>query len=146
MGETMAPYITWFLLALVFLALEMISGTFYMLVLSVALAVGGIAALLGLVLPLQLTFAALAGIAGTLLLRRFKNRGSATSPEQSLDIGLPVQVLTWHESGSARVLFRGAEWDAEPLTAETPHQETLYIAALRGSTLILTHINPHQPG
>lgn len=141
----MAPYITWFLLALAFLALEMISGTFYMLVLSVALAVGGAAALLGLTLPLQLTFAALAGIAGTVLLRRFKNGNHLAAAEQSLDIGLPVQVLSWRENGAARVLFRGAEWDAEPASADTPHQETLYIAALRGSTLILTHINPHQP-
>jgi len=140
----MAPYIYWFLLALALLALEMISGTFYMLVLSIALGVGGVAALLGLALPLQLTLAALAGVVGTVLLRRLKNRLPAAPTEQSLDIGLPVQVLAWREDGAVRVLFRGAEWDAELASADTPHQETLYIAALRSSTLILTHLKPHQ--
>jgi len=140
----MAPYIYWFLLALALLALEMMTGTFYLLVLSIALGVGGGAALLGLALPLQLALAALAGIAGTVLLRRLKNRNPAAPADQSLDVGLPVQVLAWHEDGAARVLFRGAEWDAELASADTPHQETLYIAALRGSTLILTHLKPHQ--
>ena len=42
----MAVYIYWFLLALVLLGLEMATGTFYLLVLSLAMAIGGFAALL----------------------------------------------------------------------------------------------------
>ena len=44
----MAIYVYWFLLALVLLGLELATGTFYLLMLSIAMAVGGVAALFGL--------------------------------------------------------------------------------------------------
>ena len=134
----MAPYILWFLLALVLLIAEMASGTFYMLILAVAMCVGGAAALLGFGGPLQLTLSALAGIAGILQLRRWKASRSATPDNANPDIGQPVQVLTWREDGTVRVRYRGAEWDAEPEAADTPHDNTLYIKTMRGSTLILS--------
>jgi len=140
----MASYVQWFLWALCLLALEMATGTFYLLMLGAALGVGGIAALLGFEPPYQFTFAALAGVVGTMLLRHFKNTRPLASQDQSLDIGQPVQVLSWHEDGTARVHYRGAEWDAEPESADMPHHETLYIEALRGSTLILTHRKPQH--
>ncbi|MFA7240324.1 MAG: NfeD family protein [Sulfuricellaceae bacterium] len=140
----MATYVHWFLWALCLMALEMATGTFYLLVLGAAMGIGGCAALLGLDPPYQFTLAALAGIVGTVLLRRFKNAQPAPPPEQSLDIGQPVQVVAWHENGAARVYYRGAEWDAEPESADMPHEGTLYIEALRGSTLILTHRKPQH--
>jgi hypothetical protein len=48
-----------------------------LLALSVALAVGGVAALMGLGFPLQLTFSAAAGLIGTIILRRMKTVGAA---------------------------------------------------------------------
>lgn len=140
----MASYINWFLLALVLLAMEMASGTFYMLVLSLALAVGGVAALLGLGEPLQLTLSALAGIAGIVILRRWKAARPAETASSNLDIGQPVQVVTWHEDGTARVHYRGAEWDAELETADMPRDGALYIKAMHSSRLVLTHRKP-QP-
>jgi membrane protein implicated in regulation of membrane protease activity len=139
----MAPYIYWFLAGLALLGLEMVSGTFYLLVLAVALGIGGLAALAGLNLPLQLTLAALAGVIGTALLRKAR-RGHPTTAEQNLDIGQPVQIVTWHEDGTARVHYRGAEWDARTESAATPRENTLYIQALHGATLILTHHKPSQ--
>jgi membrane protein implicated in regulation of membrane protease activity len=140
----MATYVYWFLWALCLMALEMATGTFYLLVLGAAMGIGGCVALLGLDLPYQFALAALAGIVGTVLLRRFKNTQPAPQPEQSLDIGQPVQVVAWRENGAARVYYRGAEWDAEPESADMPHEGTLYIEALRGSTLILTHRKPQH--
>ena len=138
----MASYINWFLLALVLLVMEMASGTFYMLVLSIALAVGGVAALLGLDEPLQLTLSALAGIIGILLLRRWKAARPAETAGSNLDIGQPVQVVAWHDDGTVRVHYRGADWDAELEAADSPHAGFLYIKAMRGSTLILSHHKP----
>lgn len=140
----MAPYVYWFLLALVLLALEMATGTFYMLVLGIALGVGGIAALFGFGLPLQLMLSAAVGIAGTVILRRAKFGRPEVALSQGLDIGLPVQVVLWRDDGTARVHYRGAEWDAEPESADTPRGQTLYIKAMRGSILILTHHKPQQ--
>ena len=135
----MEIYIYWFVLALVLLGLEMMTGTFYLLVVAIALAVGGLAALLGLNLVWQLILSAVIGIAGTIVIRRWKNAYASESSTVSLDVGQPVRVIKWHDNGSARVYYRGSEWDAEPESSDTPHDETLYIKAVHGSGLVLTH-------
>ncbi len=134
----MASYIYWFVLALVLLGLEMATGTFYMLVLALALGVGGVAALLGVSVPWQLTFSAVAGIIGTLLVSRMRSVSGRAAVNQSLDIGQYVKVITWREDGSARVFYRGAEWDAEPESADMVRDGVFYIKAIHGSKLILT--------
>jgi membrane protein implicated in regulation of membrane protease activity len=135
----MEIYIYWFLLALVLVGLEMVTGTFYLLVVAIALAVGGLTALLTGGIAWQLLFSAITGIAGTIILRRWKSTRPTEAPGASLDIGLPVKILKWNDNGTARVFFRGAEWDAELESADTPREGTLYIAAVRGSGLVLTH-------
>lgn len=135
----MEIYIYWFLLALILLGLEMVTGTFYLLVVAIALAVGGLTALLSAGIAWQLVLSALTGIAGTIILRRWKSTQTGAAADAGLDIGLPVKVIKWNDNGSARVFYRGAEWDAELESADTPHEGTLYIAAVRGSGLVLTH-------
>ena len=138
----MAIYIYWFLLALILLGLEMATGTFYMLVISSAMFVGGAAAWLEFGLIVQLTLTALTGISGTIMLRYWKaGRGNEDS-NQSLDAGQSVKVLTWRDDGTARVFYRGAEWDAEPEAGNTPRDVPLYIKTMRGSIIVLTHIKP----
>ncbi|HUW26205.1 MAG TPA: NfeD family protein [Gallionella sp.] len=138
----MTPYIYWFVLAFGLLALEMATGTFYMLMLAIAVAIGGVAALLGTSLPIQITFTALAGIIGIVILRRMKSIHPIDAASQSLDTGQPVQLVTWREDGSARVYYRGAEWDAEPESADMPREGALYIKDIHGSKLVLTQHKP----
>ncbi len=140
----MAAYIIWFLLALALLAAEMATGTFYLLVLAVALATGGGAALLDLSLPLQITLSAVVGITGTVILRRSKITRPEPAENQNLDLGQPVRVMQWHADGTLRVIYRGAEWDAEVAAADTPRDQPLFIESIRGSTLILSPIKPHH--
>ena len=123
----------------------MASGTFYLLVVSIAMAVGGSAAYNGASLVWQLMLCAITVIAGSIILRYWKGARINESASASLDIGQPVQVLKWHENGKARVFYRGAEWDAELKSSDTPRLDTLYIAAVNGSNLVLTdHKTKHQ--
>jgi membrane protein implicated in regulation of membrane protease activity len=138
----MAIYVNWFLLALVLLGVEMATGTFYLLMVSIALAIGGVASLLGLGMPAQYALAALTGVIGTIVLRRWKGGHTADATSLSLDTGQPVKVLTWRDDGTARVFYRGAEWDAELESKDTGHEGTLYIKAMRGSVLVLTNSKP----
>ena len=138
----MADYTIWFLLALAILTAEMATGTFYLLVLAIALAAGGLAALTGLELPTQITISAVIGIIGTLILRRIKPSQTPSASNQNLDIGQPVRVVHKHENGLLRVAYRGAEWDAQLLAADTPTNATLFIHSIQGSKLILSHIKP----
>lgn len=140
----MEPYVYWFLLAFGLLALEMATGTFYMLIVSIALGLAGIAALLGLNLPLQITLSAVASIIGTVILRHMKGMRTGKMISQSLDIGQSVRVISWLEDGVARVHYRGTEWDAELESSSVPRDGVLYIKAIQGSKLILTPYKPHQ--
>lgn len=140
----MEPYVYWFLLAFGLLALEMATGSFYMLIVSIALGLAGIAALLGLNLPLQITLSAVASIMGIVILRRMKGMRTGKMISQSLDIGQSVRVISWLEDGIARVHYRGTEWDAELESSSVPRDGVLYIKAIQGSKLILTPYKLHQ--
>lgn len=135
----MAVYVYWFLLALILVGLEMTTGTFYLLIVAIAMAIGGAANLLGFVFAAQLTFAALAGIAGIIFLRRWKGGPGSDTTSQDLDIGQPVKVLVWNDDGTARVFYRGAEWNAELDTEDSEHEGGFYIKNIRGSVLVLTN-------
>lgn len=138
----MAPYVYWFVVALMLFGAEMATGTFYMLVLSISVAIAGFAALAGWEPYIQMSLAGITGIVGIVILRRVRSALPADAASGSLDIGQSVRVITWNENGTARVHYRGADWDAEPESTHTPHEVKLYIKAIRGSTLILTHHNP----
>jgi membrane protein implicated in regulation of membrane protease activity len=138
----MAVYIYWFLIAVFLVGLEMATGTFYLLMVAIAIAIGGIAALLGLMFSAQLALAALAGISGIFLLKVFKAKHNSETTGQSLDTGQPVKILIWHEDGTARVFYRGTEWNAELNAKEVDPNGTFYIKDVRGSVLVLTHQKP----
>lgn len=135
----MAIYVYWFFVALILAGLEMVTGTFYLLVVAIAMVVGGAAALFGFLFVTQFALAALAGLLGLALLQRWKNRQGAPETLNNLDIGQPVKVLTLGDDGSARVFYRGAEWDAELADNASSHEGVFYIKTIRGSVLVLTH-------
>jgi membrane protein implicated in regulation of membrane protease activity len=137
----MALHMYWIILALVLLGVEMATGTFYMLVLSLAIALGGLVALAGWALSVQMAVAGLAAVIGTLALRLMRDVRQTAPGNNSPDIGQMVRVLSWNADGTARVHYRGADWDAELESGDTPSnppQGVLYIKATQGSKLILT--------
>lgn len=140
----MEAYIYWFVLGLILLGLELASGTFYMLMMALAATAGGLAAYFGLPEAMHFVVAAVVGVVGTLWLKKSKGAmGKRQIPEPSLDAGHSVKVLAWREDGTARVFYRGAEWDAELESPDAPRDGTLYIREVRGNQLILTH--SHKP-
>lgn len=141
----MSGYWMWWIAGAVLIAAELVTGTFYLLVVGLALACGGLAAWFGAAVPVQWLIAAALGVVGTLLLQRWK-RGLAagTPPQQGLDIGQMVHVQSWGPAGTARVAYRGSTWDAEVATPDTPHAKTMYIAGTRGSVLLLSDRRPER--
>jgi membrane protein implicated in regulation of membrane protease activity len=137
----MEAYVFWFTLAAVFLGVEVATGTFYFLVLSLASVIGGILAMSGLGITLQYAIPSVLAVAGTLAVRQVKKTHRA-APDIGLDIGQPVKVVTWNADGSARVQYRGAEWDAEPESANMPHEGMHYIKAMQANKLIITQHKP----
>jgi len=136
------PYVYWFLLALVLVILEMATNTFYLLVVAVALAIGGGVALVSPDQTIAFTLSAVAGVVGTVILRMKRRKLRSAASDQSLDIGQPVHGVVWNEDGSARAVYRGTEWDAEAESVDSSRDGVFYIKAMRGSTLILSHEKP----
>ena len=134
---TMTDYWTWWILAAVLVGAELVTGTFYLLAVGVAFAVGGVAAVLGVSLPLQLVVAGAVAVAATMVAHRWRG-ARVPPPTPSLDLGQTVRVLGWKDDGSARVSYRGTQWDAELAGPEAERAETMYIVGTRGSTLLIT--------
>lgn len=137
----MADWTFWLVAAGATAILELFTGTFYLLMIAIGLATGALAALAGAGTPAQTLVAALVGLVATAVLRRSKfgrptRSDTARDPNVNLDIGQTVNVAHWKD-GTARVMYRGAQWDVElaPGAHATPGQYT--IREVRGSRLIV---------
>jgi len=138
----MAQSTLWWLLAGAAIGVELVTGTFYLLMLGIALAAGAIAAHLGMGLTGQTVMAAIVGAGTVSALRFYKHSRPASAPasanrDVNLDVGETVQVETWNPDGTSSVKYRGANWavgsvSGGPLAAG-PHQ----IVEVIGSRLIV---------
>ncbi|MBP8287929.1 MAG: NfeD family protein [Rhodoferax sp.] len=138
----MADSTLWWLAAGALVALELVTGTFYLLMMALGLAAAAVSAHLGLALTGQWVTAALAGGGSVLIWRLLKKSQPDAAPananhDVNLDIGETVQVDSFHTDGSCSVIYRGARWDATlaPGEATTPGRYT--IVEVGGSRLIL---------
>lgn len=133
----------WFGLAFVALIGEIASGTFYLLLVALGLAAGGVAAWLAVDFQWQLVLCAAIALAGLFVLRRTgvlkKREVDATrNADVHLDIGQVVDVESWPDNGVARVWYRGAHWQAELAAGQTPAPGAHVISEMRGTRLVLT--------
>ncbi len=133
----MADHWTWWILAAILIGAELMTGTFYLVAIGIAFAIGGVAAWLGASTPLQLLIAGAVAAVGATAAHLWRRRHGEPARQPGLDIGKPVRVRSWNADGSARVEYRGTQWDGVPESAQTPHNDTMYIVATRGSTLVL---------
>ena len=110
------------------------------------LALGAVAAALaqwaGFGATAQVATAALVGGGATALwhLRRARHPQSApaqSNPDVLLDIGQTVQVNQWGSDGTARVSYRGSEWDARLVASDSATPGPYRIRAVQGNRLEL---------
>lgn len=140
----MEPYAVWALLGLGLVIVEMLSGTFYLLMLGVACFAAAIAAYFGAGFPVQSIVAAVAAGAGCYGVHVYRSKND-TAQMPSIDAGQPASFESWVDEAArlARVRYRGTQWDARvdgtgPVSAGT----ILYITNLQGSTLAVTAQRP----
>ena len=132
----------WWIAAGVLIAVELASGTFYLLTLAVGAAAGALAAHLGLSLTSQLLAAAVVGGAAVVGWHLKRSRTPAPAPasrnpDVNLDIGQSVQVEAWSADGLAKVHYRGAAWQARFIGNAPAQIGRHVIRAVEGSCLLL---------
>jgi membrane protein implicated in regulation of membrane protease activity len=135
-------YWIWWILATLLVGAELVSGTFYLLAVGLAFALGGVAAWLGAALPMQLLVAGVLAVIGTMFANRWRRRSGDAPQLPGLDVGQSVRVEAWQPDGTARVVYRGTRWNGVLATSGTPRRHTMYIVATRGSTLVLDADRP----
>jgi len=133
----MAAQWIWWMLGALLVGAELLTGTFYLLAVGIAFVLGGVVAWLGASIEVQLILGAVLSGAGMIAAHWWRARLGEPLRQASLDVGQSVRVEHWRKDGTARVMYRGALWDAEAATPQTPHADVMTIVATRGSTLIL---------
>jgi len=140
----MADYLIWAAAGLVLVISELVTATFYLLVLGIAALVGAGVAFLGLGFWYQAITAALVAIAGVVWIQ---HRRQLITPAvmPSPDHAQPVTWESWIDQSQklARVSYRGASWEAR-VTGDCAGEpgEMLYISAVHGNTLEITKTRP----
>lgn len=140
----MALHWIWWIAAALAVGAELLTGTFYLLAIGVAVAAGGVAAWLGWPLEMQFLVAGALGVTLTIVAHNWRVQRVMPAPQPGLDIGHEVQVRQWHPDGSARVFYRGTLWDAELVAPDVVREGPLFIVATRGSILVLGNRRPAQ--
>lgn len=138
----MAESTWWWIASGVLIALELLTGTFYLLMLAIGTVAGALAAHAGASLATQLVVAAVVGGAAAFvcyLMRRRRPTDPSARADRSvnLDVGEVVQVDQWLPDGTAIVRYRGAQWTAVHRPGVTPRPGLHRVAELVGNRLLL---------
>ena len=140
----MEDYWWWAIGGIALIIAELISGTFYLLVIGIAALAGAAAAYQYSSFWVQAVIAATVAIIGVIMVTRFR-KTQASSPSVSLDIGQSVVLDAWvnEQDRRARVRYRNALWDASVLDQQGAEVgRTLYITHVDGNTL---HVSTTRP-
>jgi len=134
----------WAILGLALVVIELLSGTFYLLMLGIAAFGAALAAWLGQPFGVQAVVAAVVSAAGCygVHVYRAKNVRGQMAP---IDAGQPASFENWVDQGArrARVRYRGASWDAVVEGDEAVDAGAmLYVVTANGNTLKVTVNRP----
>jgi membrane protein implicated in regulation of membrane protease activity len=140
----MSPALLWAIAGLALVIVELLSGTFYLLVLGIAAFGAAAAAWAGLGFEGQAVAAAVIALAGSYLVHAYRARNAARQMPP-LDAGQPASFEVWVDraAGLARVRYRGASWEARVEAAdEVQPGAMLYVLSTDGNTLKVTSRRP----
>ncbi len=132
----------WWVAAGIAVAVELATGTFYLLMIALGLAAGAVAALFGAGVSAQVIAAALVGGGATAAWHwhRYRQPQSAPARENrdvNLDIGERVSVAAWGADRTARVPYRGSVWTARLQPGAPAVTGEHHVVAVEGNWLVL---------
>lgn len=137
----------WLIAGIVLCTTEMLTGTFFMLVIGLAAFAGAAVAWSGQEFWLQALVAAIVGVAGVIWVQSHRRR-STSAPMPSFDVGQPVSFERWvsQPNGMGRVNYRGSTWEARLSPGLDPAPGTvLYIRTFANNILEVSDQPPSAP-
>ena len=136
--------LAWAIVGLALVVVELLTGTFYLLVLGIAAFGAALAAWLGQDFPLQVVVGGVIAAAGCYGVHAYRAK-NATQQMSPVDAGQPASFEAWLDQPArrARVRYRGASWDAVVEGEGAPETgATLYVIATHGNTLKVSTRHP----
>jgi len=136
--------LAWLIAGFILVIVELVTGTFYLLVIGIAAFAGAGVAYAGGGFVWQAVAAAVVAVAGLIWAHRYRQ---TISPKrmQGLDFGQPAAFESWvnKSTAQARVKYRDALWDAQVAGDVSGEPgEILYIISVDGSTLKVSKTRP----
>ena len=143
----MDGYVWWAVAGMGLVMLELMTGTFLLLILGLAAFGGALAAWLGASLWIQVLVAVAMASIGMIIVSKYHGKDSESQDgvdTQSLDIGHTVVLESWvsEADGVAKVRYRNAVWEARVVEPRTPGGTVFYIRELNANTLIVSSAKP----
>jgi membrane protein implicated in regulation of membrane protease activity len=144
MGISLA--VVWWIVTGVLVAVELATGSFYLLMLALGSAAAAVAAHLGMTLNMQLLTAALVGagaVAAWHLKRRNAPAGLAAAEDRdvNLDIGETVVVDEWDAHASGHTQYRGSRWAVRYIGTGRPAPGSFVIRRVESNRLFVEASN-----
>jgi membrane protein implicated in regulation of membrane protease activity len=144
----MEMWLVWLVAGFVLVIAELVTGTFYLLMIGLGALVAALSAWLGGNELVQALVGGVVAIGGAVFVHHWhsRNRGGKPGEGNFLDRGQAVVLEGWANESAriARVKYRGASWDAR-LARPEEHPSpgtTLYIEAQEGNTLVVATAPP----
>jgi membrane protein implicated in regulation of membrane protease activity len=136
--------LAWAFVGLLLVITELLTGTFYLLMLGIAGFGAALAAWLGFDFGIQATVFVAVSAAGCYWVHAYRAKNQAQQMT-SIDAGQPASFESWVDqaSGLARVRYRGASWEAQlDDSAALQPGAVVYVLATQGNTLKVSARRP----
>lgn len=135
----MSAAVLWLAAGLILIVAEVLTGTFYLLVLGLACLAGSAVSLVAPGLATSSAVVCAIALFGVLWVRRYRSQHEQPAMA-SLDVGQSVRWQNWIDESArlARVAYRDSEWEAL-VTGEVNGTagEVLYITGIDGNRLTI---------
>ena len=135
----------WWLLAGACIVLELVTGTFYLLMLALGFVAAALLTYVGVPMTGQIASAAVVGGGAVAIWYAVRSRRPArmaaeSNPDVNLDIGETFMVDTWNPDGTSSVHYRGTRWSVVHRGPGTPESGLHRVVAVVGNRLMVDKV------
>lgn len=135
----------WWLLAGACIVLELVTGTFYLLMLALGFVAAALFTYVGVSMTGQIAGAAIVGGGAVAIWYAVRSRRPArvaaeSNPDVNLDIGETFMVDTWNPDRTASVHYRGTRWTVVHRGPAAPETGLHRVVAVVGNRLMVDKV------
>ncbi|MDD5471346.1 MAG: hypothetical protein PHP05_05455 [Sideroxydans sp.] len=131
--------VSWLVYGVLCMLAEFLYGSMYLFAIGLAFAYPALAEYNGADLNMQLAALGAGVVIHSLIVYGIRSlKGSGAPAKAPAEVGDKVEVIEWLDECSARVTYRGQEWQADKFDSRMPDAMQGTIHSVQGSRLVIT--------